>query len=139
MSIFVTMSNGTGSGTNRMPKGDRPALPVIERLEGKTVREGDCWLWTGAKQNKDGYGCIMTGSRKDGSRRVRGTHIVAFEHYHGPVPEGKEVGHKCHRRNCWNPAHLVAQTHTENMNDLSPEGYRKKQEVMREIQKKRWM
>lgn len=81
---------------------------------------------------------MTVGSRIDGTRRLWGVHQASYEHFIGPIPEGKEVGHTCHVRDCWNPDHLEAQTREQNMQDLSPKGLRQKQETMREIQKLRW-
>lgn len=35
-------------------------------------------------------------------------HILMFEHFNGPVPEGYEVDHQCHNHRCINPDHLQA-------------------------------
>jgi hypothetical protein len=70
---------------------------------------GECWLWTRNK-DADGYGRIWD----DGSDRQ--AHIVAYEHFIGPVPEGKEIGQTCRRHACCNPEHLVAMTRLEGVN-----------------------
>ena len=96
-----------------MSRGDRPSRPVLDRLaENSTLLDG-CLIWDGFT-DKDGYGRIRIGSRKDGSRRVVGVHVWSFEHFHGPVPDGKEVDHRCRVRACWNPPHLQALTHQAN-------------------------
>jgi hypothetical protein len=126
-----------------MVRGYRPPLPVIERLANKTVIDGDCWRFTGA-HNADGYGLVMTGSRIDGSRRVRNVHQVAYEELVGPVPDGLELDHVytrgCRFRDCWRPEHLEPVTHWENtqLSRKSPEerarlvadGHRLKQAYM---------
>lgn len=35
-------------------------------------------------------------------------HILMFEQFYGPVPEGHEVDHQCHNHRCINPDHLQA-------------------------------
>lgn len=61
------------------------------------------------KPNAGGYSRIYTaGGRKYG-------HVVAYELYVGPVPEGTEVDHTCRVKWCCNPAHLEAVSHEENM------------------------
>ena len=79
----------------------------LERFESKYIGEPmtGCWIWI-ASLKPDGYG------RFDSKRTG---HRVAFEHWHGPIPEGKEIDHICNMRCCVNPAHLRAITHTENV------------------------
>lgn len=68
---------------------------------------GECWIWT--KRIVDGYGGIWD------SGRDRLAHIVSYEHFVGPVPEGKELDHLCRRRACINPEHLEPVSHKENV------------------------
>ncbi len=71
-----------------------------------------CWLWTGAL-NSCGYG-----SFRDGPTRVapvRGAHVVSYEIYIGPVPDGLQLDHLCRVRSCVNPYHLEPVTQAENM------------------------
>ena len=44
-----------------------------------------------------------------------GVHVIAYELANGPVPEGKEIDHRCLNRLCVNPAHLRLATHAQNM------------------------
>ena len=83
-----------------------------------------CWLWVG-DLDKWGYGQHRIGP----GHKERYAHVIAFEHFHGPVPPGLQVGHLCHdqalaqgecsggiclHRRCVNPDHLSAQTRSEN-------------------------
>lgn len=70
-----------------------------------------CWEWT-AHKSKLGYGVMRYGPRALG---VREAHIIAYEIFTGPVPEGKELDHLCRNRGCVNPSHLEPVTHHENM------------------------
>ena len=104
-----------------MPKGDRPSIPVIERVLAKVVVTGDgCWIFDGAKNSggrdscSGGYGHIRVGSRKDGTRRLALTHVVVWEHCFGRVPDGLELDHRCRVRACCNPVHLEAVSHQLN-------------------------
>lgn len=72
-----------------------------------------CWLWTGALSR--GYGRI---------NRVM-AHRIFFEHYHGPVPSGLEINHKCRVKCCVNPDHLEAVTHSENILHARRTGFSK--------------
>lgn len=62
-----------------------------------------------------GYGMLRVGSKLDGTRRLRSAHLLAYEHFVGPVPEGMEVDHLCRNKRCVRPDHLEAVTHAENM------------------------
>jgi hypothetical protein len=91
------------------------ARPSWERaIERVMVDDNGCWLWSGAFSGS-GYGQIREGSRSDGTRRVRHVHIVMWEHFEGPVPDGLELDHLCRVRECCNPGHLELVTHQENM------------------------
>jgi hypothetical protein len=76
-----------------------------------------CWLWKGhlnklkTGYSRGGYGLIYF------EDRTITTHRASFLLVHGYPPDGGEVGHiaKCPNKHCCNPAHLVGQTHAENM------------------------
>lgn len=114
-----------------------PALRVMERVE---VDEEGCWLWPGAL--RQGYGAVMTGSRRDGDRRVRDCHLVTWEHFEGAVPEGLELDHLCRVRHCCNPGHLEPVTSAENtrraMKHLSDIERARRSACMTELNRKRW-
>jgi hypothetical protein len=86
----------------------------IEHVE---IQNNGCWIWTGAQRS--GYGGF-------GQELA---HVWSYKEFVGPVPEGYDVGHKCHdedlscvggkgdqHRLCTNPEHLKPQTHLENIN-----------------------
>lgn len=76
-----------------------------------------CFLWGG--QLRQGYGRFFVGSRTDGTRRLVTAHRFAWEQLHGPVPDGKELCHKCDVRECVNPDHLYLGTRQDNMTDMA--------------------
>lgn len=104
--------------------------PLEERLLAKINKNGPlpeqrpelgpCWVWTGATQGS-GYGCITVRQRK------LGAHVVVYEFYRKPVPEGMDLDHLCHpgdgscpratcrHRLCVNPDHLEPTTRLENL------------------------
>ena len=107
-----------------MVQGYRPPTPVIERFLSKVIKgehEGDCWIWTGAK-NPRGYGAIGVGSRIDGSRGRVAVHRFSFEFFYGEDVGNYHVLHSCHNPSCVNPAHLRMGTHQENMKDMMRAG-----------------
>lgn len=69
-----------------------------------------CWIWQGAKTQRGDYGVIQLG-RGVGTKR---THIVVYEAYVGPVPDGLTLDHRCPNNACCNPAHLEPVTRAEN-------------------------
>lgn len=76
---------------------------------------GDCWLWTGRKDD-DGYGLIERAQKKYRSHRM------AWILTHGEISQGLCVRHSCDNRDCCNPAHLELGTHTDNMRDMIDRG-----------------
>lgn len=67
-----------------------------------------CWLWL-LKLHENGYGQLKVGGIG------RPAHVVSFECFRGPIPEGLELDHLCRVRCCVNPWHLEPVTHLENM------------------------
>jgi hypothetical protein len=88
------------------------AEPVAERFMRFVQVSPDCWVWTGNRHQ--GYGQFLVGSRKDGTRRVKGAHVVSYELFNGEIPSGLELDHLCRNRACVNPAHLEAVPHKDN-------------------------
>ncbi len=88
-------------------------ISVDERLNKyMVILPNGCWQWIGSL-NKDGYGKM--GFRINGVYVTKRAHIVSYEHFRGPVPDGCELDHECRFRPCINPAHLEPVTHLENM------------------------
>jgi hypothetical protein len=88
--------------------------PLAERFWEKVDKSapGGCWLWTAATKSH-GYGFVAI-AKVEGRSILRQAHRVAYELTHGPIPDGLEIDHLCRVRNCVNPAHLEAVTHSEN-------------------------
>lgn len=91
---------------------------IEERFESKVmpIPECGCWIWMGTWK-KNGYG----GFAIDRNHTI-GSHRVSWEIYHGPIPEGLCVLHKCDTKPCVNPVHLFLGTHGDNMEDRDKKG-----------------
>jgi|SRR5271157_3784042 len=74
---------------------------------------GPCWIWTGCV-NDQGYGQIAV-TVGVGIVIRRYTHIVSYETYVGPIPEGLELDHLCRTRRCANYKHLEPVTRRVNL------------------------
>lgn len=75
-----------------------------------------CWIWQRALSDT-GYGSVQMDNGKIGS-----AHRASYELHVGPIPEGMEVRHACHRRACINPEHLSVGTRADNMRDMVAAG-----------------
>jgi hypothetical protein len=75
----------------------RSDLP--RRLLNYVVDANGCHVWQGAC-NKAGYGQIKINGKQVG------VHIVSYEFYVGPVPDGLTIDHTCENHPCMNPVHL---------------------------------
>ena len=75
-----------------------------------------CWLWTGDKSGKMGYGRLMY------QGRTRAAHRVAYQIFRGPITDGLLVCHRCDVPLCVNPDHLFLGTYTDNSDDMIRKG-----------------
>lgn len=88
--------------------GPKP-MPLRERLMKYVRLEGECWIWTGAK-DPEGYGRVNF----NGHANSELAHRVAYREFVGPIPEGLELDHLCRNPSCINPKHLEPVTKSIN-------------------------
>lgn len=91
-----------------MPRGS-----VRDRFEARVIRTDDCWEWSGAHFQQNGYALFNT-KAADGVWRPTTAHRVSYELYIGAIPDGLVIDHLCRNHGCVNPAHLEAVTRREN-------------------------
>jgi hypothetical protein len=78
--------------------------------------ETECWNWQGSAGNS-GYGKLRIGHSKDHQ-----THRLSYQLFHGEIPDGLCVLHRCDNRKCINPEHLFVGTHADNTRDMIEKG-----------------
>lgn len=91
--------------------------PISRFLEKIRVDERGCWRWIGCKSHI-GYGQFRVDCRRRTRTELSSPHRFAYEYFIGAIPEGCEIDHLCHVRDCANPLHLRAVTHQENQASL---------------------
>lgn len=87
-----------------------PCLPPEERFWPKVTFTDSCWLWNGARTDRE-YGLF----RLVRPKRMIGAHRFAYEQFNGPIPSELTIDHLCRVRYCVNPAHLEVVTRGENV------------------------
>ena len=74
-------------------------------------QDHQCWLWTGSKAVRGGYGQL-----NDRGKLLK-AHRIAWEIHFGTIPAGIMVRHMCHNPACCNPTHLLLGTAKDNSAD----------------------
>lgn len=77
-------------------------------LATQTVREGECWNFTGGL-DRDGYGRAFLNGKQGRAHRI------VYEALVGPIPKGLVIDHLCRNRRCVNPDHMETVTIAENV------------------------
>lgn len=91
---------------------------AIEAFWQKVKKSDGCWIWTGNKLVRGGYG----GLNWRGKISVK-AHRVSYEIAHGVTLTPEQiVRHRCDNPLCVNPDHLVLGTHQDNVQDTWERG-----------------
>lgn len=83
---------------------------AAERVLARCDTSSGCWIFTGAKQQRGGYGVVKLGPGLGTDR----SHRVVYKALVGPIPEGLTLDHLCGQPACCNPEHLEPVTRAEN-------------------------
>lgn len=127
--IMKEMQKGDNMhGGHRFLSGEHLAMDSdhLSRFWAKVDKRGpdECWNWLGAKARaRGGYG--QFGIRGYIAR----AHRVSWKLFHGDIPEGVLVLHKCGNPSCVNPDHLYLGNNSDNMMDKTRSGYDHKRAI----------
>lgn len=76
-----------------------------QRFWNKVEKDGDrCWEWTGVAVLGN-HGNLRYGRFRIGSH-MYSAHRISWRIFHGPIPDGLQIDHRCHNTLCVNTAHL---------------------------------
>ena len=106
--------------TGTLEEGNRARGSLETRFWKKVDKKSDneCWLWTGAK-NQKGYGYIGAGSRKG---KMLTAHRVSYQLANNDLLDYDYVLHSCDNPSCVNPNHLRKGTCSENIKEAFDKG-----------------
>lgn len=99
-----------------------------ESLRARSVRDGDCIVYTGHRTTK-GYGAISV------NYDTIPAHRFAWEVEKGPIPDGMQIDHICHNKACVNVDHLRVTTAQQNKSNHNGANRNNKSTGIRNVQR----
>ena len=75
-------------------------LDIVKRLIESAVKQGECWIWSGERDDC-GYGRMKTDDD-----RMEVVHIVSYKIFIEAIESSMVVCHSCDRPLCIRPDHL---------------------------------
>ena len=117
MSISSTRVPNEGLLGSRMLHEEYYTLKLFDRFWKRVNKSGDCWVWTGGTDGKDGYGRFSI---------AKNLHVIAsrfaYEMYYGPFDQSLLVCHTCDNVLCVKKEHLFLGTVKDNSRDMANKG-----------------
>lgn len=88
----------------------------IDRFFARIEKTDTCW-WTPWQGSHNPYIASTCSVRLNGKRMDIPSYRVMYMIYHGDIPKGMLIRHRCGYNGCCNPAHLCLGNNRENMLD----------------------
>lgn len=104
------------TGRPRIALGVRPREWLLARIR---KEKNGCWVWTGDRSRRGGYGRVYLGIDEQGKRRFGSAAAALYREFVGQIPENGWLLHSCDNPPCVNPAHLFIGDHAANMRDMT--------------------
>lgn len=95
-----------------------PTKKILNRFLNKVDNHdqcNDCWIWTGAKNQKR-YGFFKVGSKNQSAHRA------SWWLFNDDIPDNLQVCHSCDNPSCVNPEHLWLGSNDDNQRDKAKKG-----------------
>jgi len=90
----------------------------VKRFWSKVDRTNDCWLWTGGRKNRGGYGGFYVRSKDNTVNCYKIAFCLEHKFDLDEIPEGIVIRHLCNNPVCVRPSHLALGTHKDNSKDM---------------------